>query len=144
MQMFIERQLGSGVDVMDVGSPNKSSDDTMILATKARMLAWIDTFLPPEGEKRLDSITCSVTSLRMLSKEHIKEEPGGGGLSADTSDWACIDEELVGSATKPMRVVTKECHTKSSTFTAIVLPVSSSAELEHLFQERFSEVYFAE
>ena len=79
MQMFIERQLGSGVDVMDVGSPNKSSDDTMILATKARMLAWIDTFLPPEGEKRLDSITCSVTSLRMLFKEHIKEELGGGG-----------------------------------------------------------------
>ena len=77
--MFIERQLGSGVDVMDVGSPNKSSDDTMILATKARMLAWIDTFLPPEGEKRLDSITCSVTSLRMLFKEHIKEELGGGG-----------------------------------------------------------------
>ena len=94
MQIFVERLLDSGTNVMDVGTPAKNPKDIMLLATKARMLAWLDDFLPPESEQRLKVIEDNVTRLRIFFKEHVKEELEKG-LDLDSPDWACIEEELV-------------------------------------------------
>lgn len=76
VQRFVEKLMATGASILDLGSPtdDSSKKDVMLLATRARMLAWLDDFLPASSSEHLTKVKNAATRLRMLFKEHVRQK----------------------------------------------------------------------
>lgn len=75
VQRFVEKLMAAGGSVLDLGTQaDDSKKDIMLLATRARMLAWLDDFLPAPQEQHLNKMKSAASRLRILFKEHVRQK----------------------------------------------------------------------
>jgi hypothetical protein len=75
VQRFVEKLMAAGASILDLGSPSDepTNKDVMLLATRARMLAWLDDSLPTATEDQLTRAKNVTTRARMIFKAHVAE-----------------------------------------------------------------------